>query len=798
MKNLIIVLVFAIFFNCSPHQEKQTNQKPLQISGVYPHLAVFNEGDGFHCNNEGGESGIGAIVPWQGKLWMITYSQHCPYGSSDKLYSIDENLNLEIMPQSVGGTPAGRMIHKESNQLIIGPYFIDEHQTIRVIPPGKMPGRLTAIARHLTDPANWVYFYDMEGALYEANVHTLEVNELFKKPIPGWHGKGAFTAQHRLILANNGEHQTNDLDTTLLQVGTAPKNADEMGCLAEWDGQHWQIVERKQFTDVTGPGGIYGNSTDTAQAWSIGWDRRSVILKLLDHGNWYTYRLPKSTHTYDHWGGWYTEWPRIREVTDGKWLMDMHGMFYDFPPTFNEANTSGIVPLSNHLRYIPDFCAWNGQLLLSTDETSKMENPFAGRAQSNLWFGHWNDLKTWGPVNGWGGPWVDDEIKAGEPSDPYLINGFNRKILHLAQESNKTVHFTVQIDKSGNNHWENYTEVEVPPHGYKYYIFPESFSATWIRVVAGQNCKATAFFHYTSRGHDASERNQLFTALADIGDNDKITSGVIRPAAYNKSLQFINLSDADEAFYEINEKLEYTKAPDSLKQKVMDICTLKKDFDVDNASVIVKDKTGIYRLPKTNEKYDQEFQAGWPRGIREVESERYMFNVQGTFFEFPREAGLADIRPVATHEKRIQDFCTWRGLLVISGTSKDAKPDGHYFASADGASGLWFGAIDDLWKFGQPTGFGGPWKDAHVKAAVPSDAYLMTGYNKKKIELTSNKDATFTIQVDFDHNGWYEYKKIEVPANQTIKHQFPDGFSAHWVRIISNKDCVATAWFLYE
>jgi hypothetical protein len=48
---------------------------------------------------------------------------------------------------------------------------------------------MTANARHLTDPTNMVYFYDMERILYEVNVHTLAVNKLFNKPVPGWHGK---------------------------------------------------------------------------------------------------------------------------------------------------------------------------------------------------------------------------------------------------------------------------------------------------------------------------------------------------------------------------------------------------------------------------------------------------------------------------------------------------------------------------------------------------------------------------------------------------------------------------------
>ena len=38
-------------------------------------------------------------------------------------------------PESVGGTPANRMIHRESQQLNIGPYFIDARGHVRAIPP---------------------------------------------------------------------------------------------------------------------------------------------------------------------------------------------------------------------------------------------------------------------------------------------------------------------------------------------------------------------------------------------------------------------------------------------------------------------------------------------------------------------------------------------------------------------------------------------------------------------------------------------------------------------------------------
>src|SRR5574344_131886 len=98
----IIATLFSV--NCVA-QQKQT---PLQLSGIYPRLAYYN--------NEG-ECGTGAVVPWNGSLWVITYGPHLPYGSSDKLYEVTKDYRQIVRPESIGGTPANRMIHKESKQL---------------------------------------------------------------------------------------------------------------------------------------------------------------------------------------------------------------------------------------------------------------------------------------------------------------------------------------------------------------------------------------------------------------------------------------------------------------------------------------------------------------------------------------------------------------------------------------------------------------------------------------------------------------------------------------------------------
>ena len=124
-----------------------------RLSRIYPHLAIFSDD---------GECGTGAVVPRADRLWIVTYSQHKSNGSSDKLYEINAALTQTIQAESVGGTPANRMIHAESQQLLIGPYAIDTNRHVRVLTPKVMPGRITGTARHLTDSANKACYATME------------------------------------------------------------------------------------------------------------------------------------------------------------------------------------------------------------------------------------------------------------------------------------------------------------------------------------------------------------------------------------------------------------------------------------------------------------------------------------------------------------------------------------------------------------------------------------------------------------------------------------------------------------
>jgi hypothetical protein len=354
------------------------------------------------------------------------------------------------------------------------------------------------------------------------------------------------------------------------------------------------------------------------------------------------------------------------------------------------------------------------------------------------------------------------------------------------------VTFTLEVDRKGDNHWEVYKTIQLTANGYGYHIFPGGFTATWIRVKADKDCKASAFFHF--QGALSPADAGLFDAIAGIEETSPVSSALIRPAnAPSKNLQVLWTGGAGKK-EEVDEKLGFRSDVGDSSAVLEKLLKLEKHYTVDNASVIVQDATGTFRLPMTSSVYET-FSY---RDKRELESERFMLNIQGTLYEVGRESGYIAIRPVTTHRKKIIDFCTWRGLLVISGTKTGSRPDGHYFAAGDGGSGLWFGAIDDLWKMGKPVGEGGVWKNSSVKAGEASLPYLMTGYDRKKITITANRDVTFTIEVNTDLNGWHPYKKLRVKAGVPVEHIFPEGYNAHWLRVVADKDCTATAWLKYE
>ena len=257
------------------------------------------------------------------------------------------------------------------------------------------------------------------------------------------------------------------------------------------------------------------------------------------------------------------------------------------------------------------------------------------------------------------------------------------------------------------------------------------------------------------------------------------------------------------------EKLDFSTPNKKEASAIHEELPLSSDypFQIDEASILVTDSKGNrFRLPKGSAAFDQPTPMGWPRTIREAVSERFLANIHGTFYEIPRQEGWSRgvpdferMKPVSSHNRAITDFCTWRGLFVMSGVSTEAVPSEHIYKDESG-NALWMGMIDDLWKLGKPTGVGGPWKNTHVKAGMWSDPYLMTHYEEKRVDVSHDAPSTavFTIEVNVDHHSWYPYTELYVPEGETLSFQFPRGFQAHWVRVKVNKECKASAVFYYD
>lgn len=825
--------------------------KVVNISGIYPHLTLTNE--------ESSEVGIGAVVPWADRLWAVTYTGHAPNGSTDKLYEITPGLDIITRAESIGGTPANRFIHDASQQLNIGPYFIDASRNVRVLPytgANKAPGRPTGTAAHLTDPDNRLYIMTMENAVYDVNVHDLsfitrypDIQGKGDRFLFGYHGKGLYSGQGQLVAANNGRPKlfsdptgpagvlatwdgttvadnggsyfvTNDANDdsyngTVLEESKTPVAA-QPDYIAGWT-QHYKI----QHCEVTGPGGIHG-PIDAANdpIWTTGFDDKSVVLRTMEDGaTWNTWRLPKGSYSHDGTHGWHTEWPRIRQLDPSDptspYLMHMHGLFYNFPKTFSSGNSANLDPICAYYKMPTDYCMFNDKLVMGKDDASFFENPLTLRTQSNLWFGEFEDLQDWGTPHGHGGLWKYEDVSANTLSEPFLVNGFSRITLHLKHTTGQSVDVEIQTS-NGDNTWVTDRTVSVTANGYHSEILND-LSSQWVRLKPTSSATSlTAYFllsnpfpHTTPASIDTDE----FAALADIKDDKNYSDGLLRVMASANLEMEIATAAADGSGSTSNTGYHIIGGPMILNSEnsaaaESDLrldATTSKDFDSDAASVwFTNDISGQsirLRLPRLDPAYDSEFPSGWARGIREIVTERSLFNCQGTFYEVPRtnSAGRYRMRPISTHGKRITDFTAWRGLLVLTGVLDDAPESDRLVRNAEGAA-LWLGEADDLWQMGEPRGYGGPWLDTAVTADTASDAYLMYGYDQKTLSLSHEHGSAvnITIEVDFlaDYT-WSTYQTFTVQPGETFVHTFPTGYHAHWVRVTSDTSTTASAQFNY-
>jgi hypothetical protein len=503
--------------------------------------------------------------------------------------------------------------------------------------------------------------------------------------------------------------------------------------------------------------------------------------------------------------------------------MTMHGMLWHFPGNFSSANTAGIRPRSAYLKVIGDFTRWNDTMLVfgcddsaqkeflnKRKEKGNIEGP--GQSNSNLWFTSLSQPDQLGPVTAEGAVWLNERIIAGEPSEPFLFAGWPERVCWIRNNGDRSAGFIFEVDKSGNGNWESLQSVAVKPGNSALVEFAEDSPGEWIRVRTNMSTTASVIFSYTGDDCRNSSPAAIFDGLSAVNESQS-TGGLLYGLGDNSRKMGVlagNFSQGDfneAGYYELNADMELVKKEDPVSADF-----IRDKFAIpgqvvkfDNASVLIEDDMGRrWRLPKGDKAFAALTNASALRLCREVVTERDLFSCAGTFYELPANNadGFAKIRPVSSHNFRIHDYASYRGMLIMSGIDPEkAKGNPHIIVSDDGKAAVWAGVIDDLWKMGKPAGEGGPWKNSEVTGGVPSDPYLIGFYDKRNLSITHNlsEPVSFVIEADPAGNGtWMRFLETTVKQGETFNYSFPEDFQARWIRFIPTENCKATAWLKYE
>jgi hypothetical protein len=435
-----------------------------------------------------------------------------------------------------------------------------------------------------------------------------------------------------------------------------------------------------------------------------------------------------------------------------------------------------------------------------------------GQSQSNLWFVEPETLDGLGSVIGRGSLWVNEDVNAAQASDPYLFAGYDHRSAFVSHTSTQPASFDVEVDRTGKGQWNKLRTVTVAAKSSSWVTFPAREAGEWIRVrPTGNYTGVTVTFLYRNDDKRSNASASLFDGVATT-TSTSLSAGLIRARGEDKGTLHMAASTitgnrkTEGDYYELDKDMKLRRVDDpAARTFVLDNAPIPKDvLSVDAASVLYVDEAGRrWRLPRGDSQFDGILQRNENRLDREVVTERDIFNAHGTFYELPAEnaGGFAKIRPVASHNRRINDYCSWRGLMVLTGIDTAGTNNSHIIRSDDGKAAVWVGVIDDLWKLGKVRGDGGPCLNTPLTANTPSDPYLMTGYDRKELTLSHSGPTSIQLTVEVDVTGtgqWMPYRTFDVSPGKTVNHDFPADFQAYWVRVVADQTCSASAQLKYR
>jgi hypothetical protein len=439
------------------------------------------------------EAGIGAVIPWANKLWFCTYPDENANGRGTGLWSMDESLVPNLVAET-NVTSAARATL--ADKLFIGVHCIDAAGNVSPITGFGATDRIAAYAKLVGSSSLWAW--TMDGNIWTVNTTTLVATQAgLTNPygsLPGAlnivgqpHGKAMW-----------GHPQGRYLFVTL--NGNAPD-----GRLGIYDTQTgtWTDVDTGHNSWIEVSGTVDGNG----HVFATGTDGLSANLWVFEGSAFNAtptkYRIPMPSEQMKY--KWQQEWQRIRAVETERFLMDLHGGFFQLSPFLSGTDVAAndmprIEPIARHMRTIPDYCFWNGYLVLAGNQaTPQSANKYSnvGQPQSGLLLTTLDDIWSWGKPTGTGHWYKNASVGSGATSQKMLMRGYDKKSLHLANGTATSLNVKVLVYTLSNTAFE-YSTITVPANSYVHHEFPTGFSADWVALQPQAACTDfTAWVVYT-------------------------------------------------------------------------------------------------------------------------------------------------------------------------------------------------------------------------------------------------------------------------------------------------------------
>lgn len=383
---------------------------------------------GLHAESAGvthTEAGIGAVVPWAGKLWFNTYPAENTLESRVGLWSMDTDLRVTKERES-SVTSAARIIVKR--RLFISWFVISSTGVISDI-TGFSPDMRPAGYAAFYGDNTYVWALSMKGEIWRITADppytaTLVAdNSALNLGSTQPHGKAIWASGGWLYFA---------------------LNADGGGRLARYnpDTEVTELLAPDDWPWIEVSGSYDGQGGDSRLFYAVGHDLKSIRFWMFrSSGSPAKFRLPLPSR--QQLDGWQHEWMRIRQVETERFLMDAYGGFYQLSIATSNRSSNGfplVEPVSNHARTVTDFTSWNGYLVLASNQNTPQAGdppkyPTAGQSDSGLLLTTTDALWSYGKPHG-EGLWYDNEaVTAGAMSEPMLIRGYEKRSLFVSSSA---------------------------------------------------------------------------------------------------------------------------------------------------------------------------------------------------------------------------------------------------------------------------------------------------------------------------------------------------------------------------